>query len=66
MDDIGGSILSLVVFGTFFGWLFFPGYFNMVWYAIEYRVPYGQVHVGNKPKDCDCLSLLHQQQRTEE
>jgi hypothetical protein len=52
-QNVEGFIGYLVI-AVIAGWLYFAG-FNETWYAVEYHVSPGKIHIDTKPKDCDFM-----------
>jgi len=54
MSDAVGTIFWLLVVLGVFAWVVMPdSWTNGIWYGVQYKVPFRDVHTSNKPSDCD-------------
>jgi hypothetical protein len=52
-EDEGGALVALIFLGVAV-YVFVPGsWINALWYGVQYKVAFSEVHTSNKPSDCD-------------
>jgi len=56
-DGIAGGCFLVLVILAVGGFFYFSNFSwsNSLWYAVQYRVGFGDVHTDTKPSDCDFL-----------
>ena len=55
MSDDGAAGIAWLLIGLgFLAWLsWHHSWTNGIWYGVQYKVPFRDVHTSNKPSDCD-------------